>query len=243
MRKILILAVIILVIILAFLLSKKSEDKNIPPPTEEMVEETKERTFNAKESERTITENEDGWLINATYPVSSNVTISSSVEDTVRKIITDFKENDFGIVLEDGFQSTLGINYSVTESQKTVSYVFSIYSYSGGAHGVTSMVTRVYDIETGEQLRLRDIFVPEFFTNLREELRAKLTEKLGDNSTKNAIEGGTALEDYIENFYLTDTAIGFVFSSYAVGPYAIGTVDVQIPFTELGSIIKIEEIR
>ncbi len=244
MKKPLMVALIVLAIGLIFFafFNKPASLKELPS-ADNLKETSKEKNFIAKQSERTIAENEGDWIINALYPVSNKKEISLSIEETIQKIISDFKESDFGPIFEEGFQSTLGINYSVTESQETVSYIFKIYSYGGGAHGMTSMVTRVFDTETGNQLGLRDIFIDGYFTNIREELRATLTEKLGESSTKDAIEGGTALEDYIENFYLTDTAIGFVFSSYGVGPYAIGVVDVQVPFENVGEIIEIEKVR
>ena len=75
--------------------------------------------------------------------------------------------------------------------------------------------------------------------------RSALLEKYfrsqyGLKPTDSLAEGGL-FENHIEpndNFYLTGKGIGFTYMPYEIGPYAMGEINIFIPFREVEKYLK-----
>lgn len=114
-----------------------------------------------------------------------------------------------------------------------VSYIKYIYGYSGGAHGMDAKTSRTFDISTGAEVLEKDIF--------RKGYEEKLTEALRKNLPLCVEEADMLFETDIlpsGNFYVTSKGITYIYQRYEIGPYAIGIIEVTIPWKEIEDIVR-----
>ncbi|MDP4152043.1 MAG: DUF3298 and DUF4163 domain-containing protein [Bacillota bacterium] len=111
------------------------------------------------------------------------------------------------------------------------------YEYTGGAHGNTIRSSATFDLKSGRQLELRDLF--KRGANYRYDILKNITEQAEKNLSENP---GIYFEDYkqliIENFnpksfYLTPEALAVYYQQYEIAPYSTGIVVFEIPYSKL----------
>jgi hypothetical protein len=114
-----------------------------------------------------------------------------------------------------------------------VSYLKYAYGYSGGAHGMDVLTCRTFDLKTGEQIFEEDLFKRGYEDRLTEALRANLLSRYEDQDM--FFETDITPSD---EFYLTSEGITYIYQRYEIGPYAIGIVEVLVPWKEIQDIIR-----
>ncbi|RFM35683.1 DUF3298 and DUF4163 domain-containing protein [Chitinophaga silvisoli] len=113
------------------------------------------------------------------------------------------------------------------------------YEYTGGAHGNYGSIYKVLDLSKKKVLTTDDLFKPgykEALPALLEKAYRKIFRVSEEVSLKDQL-----LVDKIpvnENFFITDKGIGFCYTPYEIGPYAMGQVNLFVPFTELKAYLK-----
>ncbi len=126
------------------------------------------------------------------------------------------------------------INGSFLDPYKgMVSYLKYAYGYSGGAHGMDVLTCRTFDLKTGEQIFEEDLFKRGYEDRLTEALRANLLSSYEDHDM--FFETDITPSD---EFYLTSEGITYIYQRYEIGPYAIGIIDVLVPWKEIQDIIR-----
>jgi hypothetical protein len=120
---------------------------------------------------------------------------------------------------------------------KTVSVVFFVDEYSGGAHGNKSFIPFNYDIVNKEQIILADVFsqksdylqyISDFtYTDIIRQMK----ERGIDDPDAEWIKTGTApIEDNFSSFIINgDNTITIFIPPYQVAAYALGEFDVVMP--------------
>lgn len=70
----------------------------------------------------------------------------------------------------------------------------------------------------------------------------RILGKNGEEADKDTIEwfknGASAHDGNFENFLITDTGLRFLFPPYQVGPYAMGSWNIEVPYFELRHILR-----
>lgn len=110
-----------------------------------------------------------------------------------------------------------------------LSYQRELYTYAGGAHGMTTKINYVFDIKTGRILTEEDIFgkgfersVSKLLTEkaniLREEDKLPAEDEFYNNW--NIVPNG--------NFALTDSSVIYTFNPYEIAPYCYGIIDIEL---------------
>lgn len=119
--------------------------------------------------------------------------------------------------------------------------VLSLYgtseSYSGEAHPTRIDQSVTYDLTTGDQLRLNDLFAEDYSTAqligaICEALEPQSEDLYPNYSEVIADRYGSDLES-ITDWYMTDTALCFFFSPYDIAPSYLGTITAELPFAKL----------
>lgn len=144
---------------------------------------------------------------------------------------------------DQGRKLSLGMDYLISSSPRTISYVYIINEDTGGAHGNTYFHTFTFDSQTGDALTLRDLFMPgsEYLDALSSIARAKLPGILGDIFDERMMVDGTApSEENFESFFLDEDTLTVLFAPYQVAAYAAGPQTLAIPRSELSDILKPE---
>ncbi len=128
-------------------------------------------------------------------------------------------------------------NYRVKYNQKgLLSVVFDSYEYSGGAHGMTVRSSYLFDLETGKEYQLKDLFKDntDYVAKLSEEIKKQLADKKEMLLTPFEAIG----ED--QDFYIGSSGLTVYFQLYEYFPYAYGIPEFKIDFSALEDVLKPE---
>jgi hypothetical protein len=112
--------------------------------------------------------------------------------------------------------------------------------YTGGAHGNYGKNYFVFDRETAGKISLSDLMGEGFGQVLTEKLNEELREsrELGRNDSLRQDGFFVDQVELTENFYLSSRGIGFHWDPYEIGPYAMGFVEVVVPYGKIGDILN-----
>ncbi|HEX2792521.1 MAG TPA: DUF3298 domain-containing protein [Candidatus Paceibacterota bacterium] len=212
---------------------------------------------------QTIDEATDYYTIEATYPTGLSFPASSrndagaeaeeEMKAWVDGAIAEFKSYaDENVAAIADFEargeevpaslsgSMLSIQYEKKAGPRTVTYVFTSASYTGGAHGIEIPITFTFDSATGSRVALADLFTEgaPYLERLSSLARAGLPAMLGDYLNPDFVEDGTRpVAENFSTFYLEGDSLVFLFAPYQVAPYVVGTVKFPLPLTELADLL------
>lgn len=141
-----------------------------------------------------------------------------------------------------GYTWTLDANVEVFQhSEDVMSVVFQVYEFTGGAHGNTSYNTITYDLAADAVIALDDLFQSgsEPFAIIGPVVVDELGERLGEMADVAWIEEGSGENPAnYQHFALTVDSLVLYFPPYQIAPYAAGTQTVEIPLSDLESVLS-----
>ena len=182
-------------------------------------------------SKETIKESNKLYDITVNYPVTKSESITAYMSDFVKNEIEIFKQNVTGEnELPDGYPSaTLNISYEERKSENANTYLFVIYTDTGGAHGLT--VTRTFSFaKNGERINIEDLFTngAQGLGVIADYVKTELQKK--EFADRNWIaEGAASTTENYKSFVIEDSGVTFIFDPYQVAAYAAGTQNVSVP--------------
>ena len=135
----------------------------------------------------------------------------------------------------------LSVEYAVTRpSDKVVSILWNIWTYTGGAHPLLTMVTNNYDTDSGYPLLLEDLFVDpalailQFTRVSRRQLAPRPDDPEREFFSGDMLQSGTEpLEENFRVFAVIPQGIRLHFPPYQVAPWAVGAQTVDVTLEEL----------
>ncbi|CAH1208004.1 hypothetical protein PAECIP111893_02820 [Paenibacillus plantiphilus] len=125
---------------------------------------------------------------------------------------------------------TFDVGYTVTYNEKNkLSLQFFVYEYSGGAHGMYDYQPHNFNLETGEEITLKEAALgnTNYIRVINEEIKKQI--KAQDLPLLSPFE--TIQPD--QRYYLRGDAIIVFFSLYEYTPYAAGIPEFSIPLSKL----------
>jgi hypothetical protein len=170
------------------------------------------------------------------YPVVvhlQNVNVQSSINHA---IVTTLNE----ILVELGFhdanlQELLAYYELKTNQRGLLSLNLIVYSFTGGAHGMTIIKSLTFDTKTGKKYELKELF----------KTGSDYEKKLSDIISKRIKDWDIQLLDppfkgirSDQDFYIADTTLVIYFQLYEITPYVWGFPYFPIPILDLADIIK-----
>lgn len=210
---------------------------------------TKDILFSSNEYiERNIDKAEDYLITEISYPEFNNYpTLNKQIEYLVLSNWKDFKEfsedswNEVASLNSSSYYPpfTYSVDYNVTYSGNIISIYFTTYTFSGGAHGITTLKTINYDKETK-----RDLSITESTNYTYEELSDLCNKSLykqfiiddKDNLNQQLVETLDAMREEgtapyaanFENYVLDGNKVIIYFEPYKVAPYSYGIPEVEL---------------
>lgn len=148
-------------------------------------------------------------------------------------------------VNDEDMASTFSAEYVITTGIKNIgetilSYEINRYVYYGGAHGST--VTRYlnFNIESGELVHERDLFVDDYETKLTAMLVDQLLNQLHLTSIQELEDNLYDISEIHpnDNFYIDATGYTWFFNTYDIAPYFVGTTAITLTEEQLADILK-----
>ena len=210
-----------------------------------------------------ITEHANYYDIDLTYPsVTPLATLSADADAkavaTMKGAMADVaaqfkKDGDFANLTQqdielqrlDERKYALSAEYTVYKGARTVSYVFTIYEDTLGAHPNGYYRTFTFDTQTGAELPLSQLFQPssQYLERLsartRADVPAIIQAKAGSPGDTDFIQDGTKPDEIsFQNFYIDGKDLVIIFPPYQVGPYALGTIEDPIPLGQLSDMLN-----
>lgn len=158
--------------------------------------------------------------------------------------LTTYKVNEKDLDTTEGIPATA--NWSTDADMKIVFNQYPLlvleyfnFEYTGGAHGNYGAQYLVLDLKKKKVVKPADILKPAYKDKLVPEL-----EKAFRKIYK--LEEGARLESMLltpeivpnDNFLLTDKGVGFSYTPYEIGPYALGQVTLFVPFKNIKQLLK-----
>ncbi|QTD41349.1 DUF3298 and DUF4163 domain-containing protein [Sporosarcina sp. Te-1] len=121
-----------------------------------------------------------------------------------------------------------------TNEREILSLNLIVYSYTGGAHGLTIVKSLTFTTKTGEQYKLRDLF--KSGSNYVEVISDIIQQRIDDwDITLLDPPFKTIRPD--QDYYLADTSIVIYFQLYEISPYAWGFPYFPISIKDLEKMI------
>lgn len=116
-----------------------------------------------------------------------------------------------------------------------VSILFSDYIYSGGSRGITNHFGVTVNTNTGEVLRLQDLFKEEadYVTALSEIIDRQIEARGLSDILLTEFRSINREQTY----YLTEGALVIVFNEYEYFPYSFGAVEFRIPLKAIKELL------
>ena len=174
----------------------------------------------------------------ASVGIVADASAVSSMRDFAAATIAEFKTG-----VDPARKGSLKIMYLISSSKQTISYIFTTYQDTGGAHGNTFFRTFTYDTKTGAELSIADIFKSgtDYLNKLSSISRAKLPKIIGAGFDQSMMMNGTAPDTKnFQNFFVDNNNLDLLFAPYDVAPYSAGPQTLAIPLADLSDILKPE---
>lgn len=136
---------------------------------------------------------------------------------------------------------TYDADYTKYASGEYISYLYSAYDFTCGAHGSSFDTGLVYDKKTGKKIQsLDDVYKEGIYQYLSTYARSKLPSILRAEGIEVADiqdmfdEGTTPNKENFQTFYFSGNTLYIQFGQYSIGPYVIGshTLPVQLSLLE-----------
>lgn len=132
----------------------------------------------------------------------------------------------------------------ITFSPRFIVYQIMTSTYSGGAHGITESKYLNYDMAASRTITSSDIFKAGTQDSVLQAVKDGLMTKFNVSSMKELQDKGIFADRiYVtNNFYLQGYDIVFHYNPYEIAPYAMGSIDIRIPYYQIQSCIKPEAV-
>lgn len=193
---------------------------------------------------QTVSAEADAAAVLAMKTYLSDMLIPSFMEGVTgnNQMVADMRAR--GEEIPESFQHlSLMAEYQSFQSTRTASYVYLVSEDTGGAHPNSYYKTFTFDTQTGANLALGDLFASstDYLGQLSKIARAELPAMIAarENVPVSEIDmqmltDGTApTNDNFADFYLDGDNLVVLFPPYAVGPYVLGSSELDVKRSDL----------
>lgn len=188
----------------------------------------------------TISEKGVFGTINAVYPKTASDSITKYFQSFVQDQIDQFKTDVQWVEDQpDSAQAdalSLDITYTMEQASLVQTYIVTVASYTGGAHGMQVRKTFSFNKE-GQLLTISNLFKNGFdgLPVFAKVVQKALLKREGVQADWLS-DGAAPKEENYNSFVVRDDGVLVLFDPYQVAPYVFGPIDVFIPAVDFGSI-------
>ena len=183
------------------------------------------------------------------YPgiTTPNARLEKHVEGLLERhksIIADSAED----MANYGYSGAFIESYSMVDSLifdkgGLVSLLGDLYQYTGGIHGMYAYLYTNIDFHKEAILTADSLFMEGSEPQINELILRKLMQIIGVTEPEE-LEENEAI-DYkravmIDNFFIDEKGITFVYNIYEIAPYAVGAIMVGLPYADLAPYLREE---
>jgi hypothetical protein len=198
-------------------------------------------------TDKSINQENSRYSIKVNYPAFQNQKINDNIIASIDKAMAEIKAEppkpkDYPV----DYKNTLVITYDrpyVTD--RVISLYFEFFTYTGGAHPNTKIVTKNFNAKTGKMLTLADLCSTDKATlnkikaNIKGQFKNLLSEENPTARSQFTSWYSSGVDaNKLETFTVNSNSITFYFQQYEVAPYASGPQKASLPLQNNRLIIQ-----
>lgn len=178
---------------------------------------------------------------------SQKISIQEAADSFLTRYLSEYKR-DYGELYraDKAHSASYNCEYIVKtrveqETDKYLTYIADIYNYGGGAHGISIVITKNIDVNTGKIVTLKDLFVPGYEQKLNELIVKGLCEKFEVKDFKGLNDKAVLLGMDVyapDNFIIGKKNITFIYSPDEIAYHAAGEIRVTISNSDIEDLLK-----
>lgn len=162
----------------------------------------------------------------------SDINVQKKINNTILNVV-------YRMIEDQGYykntETTITGYFEIKNNQRGIlSLTLSNYAFSGGAHGMTIMKSLTFNVETGEEYGLSQLFKPgsNYVKVLSEMVKVQIKER-----DIPVIEEFCTIKPN-QDFYIADKILVLYFQLYELAPYAYGFPQFPISVYSIQDIIN-----
>lgn len=180
--------------------------------------------------------------------ISRELDIDAAVDKYIETRLRSYRETNLPLLEESAKAGEKLYNldwddfvegYFVGRWGDVISYRLDTYSFSGGAHGTSGAYCINIDLNTGEIVRDRDVFVEGDEEKMSILISQYLREQFPNKEDYNALYNKNVSPS--ANYLFKESGIVYVYEEYELGPYYFGCVSVHVPWSKAKALLKVNE--
>lgn len=201
---------------------------------------------NVEISEKQINRKDQYIEVNVKVPIiKTSDGIGKQLTDKINKHtenwvndLTDLAKHDD--VKETGRKFDLYSIFKIAYNKNDIlSIPITYYQYTGGAHGITTLYPYNFNMMTGKDLSLKELFKDDF--DYKKIMNEVITKEISKDKEVYFNDGKDfkGIKDN-QDFYISDEGIVVYFQVYEIAPYSSGIREFLIPKAKIENGLKIK---
>ncbi len=186
----------------------------------------------------------DNFKLQVEYLSVGSKFVDTTVKNFAENEISGFRQMIGTERLSHNWINELTMKYEpIFRPDSLLGIKFEIYTFTGGAHGNTRIVTLNFDLKSNRRLALSDLFAigTTFLDTLSAISKGILKLQLGEYGQDDWIAKGAGPEpENFQRFLIGRDSLVFFFEQYTVAPYAAGVQRVSIQLQRLSELLNPE---
>lgn len=205
-------------------------------------------TNNIEINDKTVEENTEKYEVKVKYP---SIKGGNQVYKNINKIIEDFTliwisdikllGEEYSKKYEEAGREMPKMEayslYEVFDTEELISVPMTYYQYTGGAHGLTTKISYNYELKTGEEIKLNNLFKDGFNYKdiidkiIKDDIAKEPSLYFNNGAMFKGVNGEQA-------YYLSRDGIIIYFQQYEIAPYSSGIREFKISYSVLKEGLK-----
>lgn len=175
------------------------------------------------------------YFLEVFYPVTNYEVLNQQIQQMITNYIDDFEQSLSPNTIQNDQMYSLMISYETYEYPPFVSYRFTIFMDTGGAHPNHFLWTVVFDQEEERIISIADLekTYPAILSIFSRYSREILMDNPGIVNSSMLFEGTKPTLENFSRFVFTSQGILIFFEHYQVAPYSSGEFQVLIPYEKI----------
>lgn len=175
------------------------------------------------------------YFLEVFYPVTNYEVLNQQIQQMITNYIDDFEQSLSPDTIQNDQMYSLMISYETYEYPPFVSYRFTIFMDTGGAHPNHFLWTVVFDQEEERIISIADLekTYPAILSIFSRYSREILMDNPGIVNSSMLFEGTKPTLENFSHFVFTSQGILIFFEHYQVAPYSSGEFQVLIPYEKI----------
>ncbi len=190
--------------------------------------------------EKKMIEEKHPYQLRVYYPITNYPTLNQAIDTKIQSHIRDFKDEALNSGVQLNQTYSLDILYQKYQKEPYISYLFTVFQDTGGAHPISFYDSITYNTETNQVVTIEDFIKenPNFLDIVSENTREQLSKNKKIVSYDQMIQGTSPEVENFSQFAVTENGYLFFFSPYQVAPYSSGKFQVLLPYSLFQKIKK-----